>query len=276
MSRYRVAALQMVSTGDVERNLGTASRLVAAAARDGAMLAVLPETFACADSERARELGQAERTAGGPLRRFLADTARAHGIYLVGGTIPVLDGGERPAAACLLHGPDGRELARYDKIHLFDVDLPDEQRAYRESARIAPGHAVVTATLPFGGLGLAVCYDLRFPELFRVQAGRGIAAFVLPSAFTRFTGEAHWLTLLRARAIENQCYAIAPNQGGRSGAHRENYGGSVILDPWGRVLASAATGEAVLCAEIDLAVLEDVRRRMPVAAHRRLAVPDAP
>jgi len=275
MNRVRVAAVQMLSTADVEANLDCARRLVGQAAAAGAVLAVLPEAFACADAARARELGAAERTPQGPLRSFLADTARHCGIALVGGTIPIAaDDGRRVRAASLLVDADGRERARYDKMHLFDVDLPDGVGAYRESATVEPGERIVCAELPFARLGLAVCYDLRFPELFRVQARRGMELLVLPSAFTAHTGEAHWHVLLRARAIENQCWVIAPNHGGRASATRLNWGGSAIIDPWGRVLASAATGEAVLVAELDPRVLATARERLPVAAHRRVEVPD--
>ncbi len=274
MKGTALAAVQMVSTVDLEANLRAAERLVAESAGRGAGLVVLPEAFACADPARTLALGAAERDSQGPLRRFLADLAKTHGIWLVGGTIPVSDAGERPRAACLLIDPEGIERARYDKMHLFDVDLPDAQQSYRESARMSPGESIVTADTPFGVLGLAVCYDLRFPEMFRVQFQRGMSVLVLPSAFTRVTGEAHWHVLLRARAIENQCWVVAPNQGGRQTPTRECYGGSVIIDPWGRVLASAATGEAVLLAEADRAVREDLQRRLPVGVHQRLHVPD--
>jgi nitrilase len=274
MSGRALAAVQMVSTVDLEANLRAAERLIAEAAGRGAGLVVLPEAFACADPARTLALGAAERGGEGPLRRFLAGLARRHGIWLVGGTIPLSDAGERPRAACLLFDPEGVERARYDKMHLFDVDLPDAQQSYRESARMSPGDRIVTAETPFGVLGLAVCYDLRFPEMFRVQFQRGMSLLVLPSAFTRLTGEAHWHVLLRARAIENQCWVVAPNQGGLQTATRECYGGSVIIDPWGTVLASASTGEAVLVAEPDTAMLEALRRRLPVAAHQRVRVPD--
>ena len=274
MTGRALAAVQMVSTIDLDANLRSAQSLVAEAAARGAGLVVLPEAFACADPARTLALGEAERTPAGPLRRFLADLALRHRIWLVGGTIPLSDAGERPRAACLLIDPDGVERARYDKMHLFDVDLPDAQQSYRESARMSPGESIVTADTPFGLLGLAVCYDLRFPEMFRVQFQRGMSLLALPSAFTRVTGEAHWHVLLRARAIENQCWVVAPNQGGRQTPTRECYGGSVIIDPWGRVLASAATGDAVLVAEPDHAAREDLQRRLPVGAHQRLRVPD--
>lgn len=274
MTAQALAAVQMVSTVDLDANLRTAERLVSEAAARGAGLVVLPEAFACADPARTLALGAAERTPDGPLRQFLSGLAKRNGIWLVGGTIPLSDAGDRPRAACLLLDPEGVERARYDKMHLFDVDLPDAQRSYRESERMSPGERIVTAETPFGCVGLAVCYDLRFPEMFRVQFQRGMSVLVLPSAFTRVTGEAHWHVLLRARAIENQCWVVAPNQGGRQTPTRECYGGSVIIDPWGAVRASAATGESVLVVLPDPALREDVRQRLPVSAHQRLRVPD--
>jgi predicted amidohydrolase len=275
MKPVRVAAVQMISTADVAANLAAAERLIAQAAAGGAALVVLPEAFTCADSSRARELGEAERSSTGPLRSWLATMARSNGITLVGGTIPIGGGADgRVSAACLLLAPDGTELARYDKIHLFDVELADAQQRYCESATYAPGSHLVTADLPFGRLGLTVCYDVRFPELYRLLAQRGVELLVVPSAFTRVTGEAHWHALMRARAIETQCYLIAPNQGGRQTERRESWGGSVIIDPWGRVLASAATGEDVLFADTDPALQADVRRRIPVGTHGRLRIHD--
>ena len=275
MNPVRVAAIQMLSTADVAANLVAARRLVAQAAAAGAQLTVLPEAFACADASVSHGLGLEERDAGGPLRSFLSGLAREHGIALVGGTIPIGDDdGRRVRAACLLLGPDGSEIARYDKIHLFDVDLPDAVGAYRESATVAPGAEIVTADLPFGRLGLSVCYDLRFPELFRVQSARGMQILALPSAFTAHTGEAHWQVLVRARAIENQCWVIAPNHGGRASERRLNWGGSLIVDPWGRVLASAGTGEAVILADLDPGVLARASEQLPVAMHRRIHVAD--
>jgi nitrilase len=272
---FRVAAVQMLSTADVPANLAAARRLLGQAASAGATLAVLPEAFACADAVAARALGAAERSADGPLRRFLADAAREFRIAVVGGTIPIAaPDGRRVRAACLLVGPDGCEIARYDKIHLFDSDLPDAVGTYRESDSVEPGDRIVTVDTPFARLGLAVCYDLRFPELFRVQAARGMELLVLPSAFTAHTGAAHWHVLLRARAIENQCWLVAPNHGGRASERRLNWGGSAIIDPWGRVVASAATGEAVLVAELEPRVLSSARAALPVEAHRRVPVPD--
>jgi len=275
MSAVRVAAVQMVSGEDVGRNLERARALIGTAAAGGARLVVLPEAFACYGSAGVGALAAAERDPAGPLRSFLAATAREHGILLVGGTIPVAgeEPGALPRAACFLYGEDGSELARYDKIHLFDVELADAQRSYRESDSYAPGERLVCVPTACGKLGLGVCYDLRFPEMFRALGQRGMDVLALPSAFTRVTGEAHWHVLLRARAIENQIYVIAPDQGGRHSATRETWGGSAIIDPWGRVLASAASGEAVIVAEVDAAVLRDARERLPVRAHQRFYVP---
>lgn len=275
-ANHCVAAVQMVSTRDVDRNLLRAEHLIARAAEAGASLVVLPEAFACYDGGALTAIGAAEASASGPLRSFLSARARAHGIVLVGGTIPVLDErcAARPRAACFVYGPDGVELGRYDKMHLFDVQIADAHGSYRESDLYEPGTDVVAVSTPLGELGLAVCYDLRFPELFRVLFQRGIAMLALPSAFTRLTGEAHWHVLLRARAIENQVFVIAPDQGGRHSATRESYGGSVIIDPWGGVLASASTGEAVVTARLDPGLREALGCRLPVARHQRIYVPD--
>lgn len=268
----RVAALQMVSIDDVAHNLRRAHELIAAAAAGGAQLAVLPEAFAYYGGGGAAtlELARAECAPDGPLRRFLADAARAHRIMLVGGTIPVADARSpsRVRAACFVHDPDGCLIARYDKIHLFDVEIPDAQRSYRESDTYESGSELVCVPGPCGVLGLGVCYDLRFPAMFLALAERGMDVLVLPSAFTYLTGQAHWHVLLRARAIENQVYVIAPNQGGRHSKTRETWGGSMILDPWGNVLASAASGEAVVLADIDLQARARVTQRIPVAGQR--------
>ena len=270
MSSARVAALQMISGGNVAGNLHVAEALIADAAGRGASLLVLPEAFACYDSEQSAALGAAERFADGPLRCFLAAQARRHRVFLVGGTIPITGADALPRAACLLYGPDGAELARYDKLHLFDVDLPDAQRCYRESAFYAPGAEVVSALTPCGLLGLAVCYDLRFPEMFRVLFQRGADVLALPSAFTRMTGEAHWHVLLRARAIENQCYLMAPAQGGRHPSGRVTWGHTMIIDPWGEILACRDEGPGLVIADLDPARIAAVRESLPALRHRCL------
>lgn len=270
-----VAAVQMVSVADVASNLRAAERLIARAVEQGASLVALPENFAVLDSGPVRESG--EPWGGGPLQGFLADQASRHGIWLLGGTVPLTmrpeddgvleDGRVRPAS--LLYDPQGQCRARYDKIHLFDVDVDDAQSSYRESDTFEPGRQVVVADTPFGRLGLTVCYDLRFPGLYQALAGRGAQLVTVPSAFTRVTGEAHWEPLLRARAIENQVHVVAPGQGGRHNAKRTTWGHSMIVDPWGTVLACHEQGEGVAVARIDLDMADRLRRTMPVARHRR-------
>jgi nitrilase len=269
----KVAALQMVSGADVGVNLATAARLVAEAAARGAKLLVLPEAFALFISSEQRQLGAQEAAANPPVRQFLAAQAAQHRVWLVGGTVPLLEKGQtRPHAACWLFDDHGNEVARYDKMHLFDVDVGDKQGSYRESDTFTAGGSVVTVATPFGKLGLAVCYDLRFPELFQLLRQQGAEIIVLPSAFTRRTGLAHWLPLLRARAIETQCYVIGANQGGQHNAKRHTSGGSVIIDGWGEVLSEAGFGECCVIAAIDLEKLHRERAAMPVAQHRRFTI----
>ncbi len=213
---FTAAVVQMVSGSDLAANLASAGRLIEQAAQAGARLVALPENFALLGRREQDKLAVAEPDGAGPIQDFLAEMAQRHGIYLVGGTIPLRGADpQRVRAACLLHGPDGRRLARYDKIHLFDVEVADGGERYRESASIEPGNAVVTVDTELGCIGLAVCYDLRFPELFRALLARGAEILVLPSAFTETTGAAHWHLLCRARAVENLCYLLAPGQGGQ-------------------------------------------------------------
>src|SRR5690606_37933018 len=217
-----------------------------------------------------------------PLQRFLSGLARSHGIWLVGGTMPMLtrpqregeaaevvgDGRVRPAS--LVFDNEGRQVARYDKIHLFDVQVDDVQSTYSESRSFEPGETVETVDTPVGHVGLSICYDLRFPELYRRLMEEGAELFTVPSAFTQVTGSAHWEVLLRARAIENQCYVLAANQGSVHNATRETFGHSMIVDAWGRVLACVEKGEGVAVAEIDLSAMRELRGKMPVRQHRRL------
>jgi len=279
---HKVAAIQMVSTGSLDENLASAGRLIARAAEQGAALALLPEVFAVLEGGPMREFG--EREGAGPIQDFLAGQAAAHRLILVGGTIPLItrpdrregdpdwlieDGRVRPA--CLVFDADGRRMARYDKIHLFDVEVEDRQASYSESRSYEPGEELVTVATPLGLLGLSVCYDLRFPELYRALFHRGAEIVTVPSAFTYVTGQAHWESLLRARAIENQCYVIAAGQGGRHNARRETWGHSMVIDPWGRVLDEVAEpGEGIALAEIDPGQVAAVRRRMPIASQVRL------
>lgn len=272
---FTAAAVQMVSGSDVKTNLATAGRLIGQAAQSGARLVALPENFALLGRREQDKLAVAEPDGAGPIQDFLADTACRHGIHLIGGTIPLRGADpQRVRAACLLHGPDGQRLARYDKIHLFDVDVGESAAGgerYRESASIEPGQTVVTVNTELGCIGLAVCYDLRFPELFRALQARGAQILVLPSAFTETTGAAHWHLLCRARAVENLCYLVAPGQGGLHDNGRRTYGHSLIASPWGEVLAERIEmGEGTACATIDLAAMERVRERFPALQHRRL------
>ena len=274
-----VAAVQMVSGPDVEKNLAGAAVLIARAADAGAQLIVLPEAFALFIGSEQRELAAREAGKQPRVRSFLAEQAAKHKAWIVGGTIPLLDSAEkadalsqRPRAACVVFDSDGNEAARYDKMHLFDVDVGDKQGSYRESDTYAHGSGAVTVMTPFGRLGLAVCYDLRFAELFQVLRDQGAEIIVLPSAFTRKTGLAHWLPLLRARAIETQCYVIGANQGGIHSAKRQTSGGSVIIDSWGTVCAEAGFGESVITAKIDREKIQRERAAMPVARHRRFKI----
>jgi deaminated glutathione amidase len=279
----KLAAIQMTSGPDVTANLEMARVLLEEAAAGGATLAALPENFAFMGLRDADKRGVAEADERGPIQEFLARTALRLRMTLVGGTIPLRAGTDgRVAAASLVYGPEGRRTARYDKIHLFDVDLPGRlnktgdnsplkpPESYRESAHVAPGSDAVVVDTPVGKLGLSVCYDVRFPELFRALGASGAQILAVPSAFTGPTGQAHWETLLRARAIENLCYVIAPAQSGFHANGRETYGDSMIIDHWGRVLARLPRGRGVVLAEIDLEAQEDVRKNFPALQHRKL------
>ncbi|MBM5570410.1 MULTISPECIES: carbon-nitrogen hydrolase family protein [Deefgea] len=267
MKSIIVAALQMISTPVVEQNLATARRLIAQAAAEGAQLLVLPEYFAIMGQRDTDKLALQEEFGTGPLQDFLAQAAREFGVWLVGGTIPLRSASpDRVMNSCLAFNPHGECVARYDKIHLFGFDNGAER--FCESDTIAPGSQVVTFDTPFGRVGLSICYDLRFPELFRSVGDVDI--WLLPAAFTATTGRAHWEVLLRARAIENQCFVIAPNQGGLHPTGRETYGHSLIVDPWGQVLNCLPEGEGLVLAELKASQLERVRKTLPALAHRLL------
>ena len=266
-----VAAIQMCSTRDLQHNLQRAEVLLAQAAQQGAKLAVLPENFAYYGCKELEQAARDEATVDGPVRQFLSQQAKRHQMWIIGGTVPVAEAGDnRGYAACLVVGGDGSEQAQYHKIHLFDVDVGDAHKHYRESDDYRPGCDPVVLDTPFGKLGLSVCYDLRFAELYRQLADRGAEIIVVPSAFTAVTGEAHWQLLLRARAVENQCFVIGANMGDRDHPKRPTWGGSVIVHPWGNVLAEMAGGEGVICAELDLAEIQRLKKNMPIEQHRRL------
>jgi predicted amidohydrolase len=265
----KVAALQMTSGPDVAANLAQAGALIEAAAGAGARLVALPENFSFMGLKDADKRAVAESAGGGPVQDFLSACAARLKVWLIGGTTPLRAGADgRVAAACLAFDADGRQVARYDKIHLFDVDIPGRAESYRESAHVAPGSRIEVIDTPAGRLGLSVCYDVRFPELYRQLSAAGAQLLVVPSAFTSPTGRAHWETLLRARAIENLCYVIAPAQSGFHPSGRETYGDSMIVDYWGRVLRRVPRGTGYALAEVDLVRQSQVRASFPALGHR--------
>jgi predicted amidohydrolase len=267
----KVAAVQMTSTRDVAANLREAGRLVADAASQGAELVVLPENFSFLGATDADRVAAIEPFGDGAAQRFLAEAARAHGVWLVGGTIPVRDAGaDRASSRSLLVGPDGRVTAHYDKIHLFDVDIPGRaNERYSESATTLAGTRVVAAQTPLARIGMTVCYDIRFPALFHRLSVLGTDVVVVPAAFTVPTGEVHWLPLLQARAIESLVYVVAAGQWGEHAGGRKTYGHSLILGPWGQLLAELPAGPGVVCADLDMIALADLRQRFPTVTHRR-------
>lgn len=266
-----VAAIQMASGPNLQANLAEAERLIAEAAKAGARLVVLPENFALMGMSEKDVLKIREDDGGGPLQDFLAAQARQHGIWLVGGTIPLrVTDSDRVRSACLLFDDQGKPVARYDKIHLFDVTLEESGESYNESATFQHGSEIVVVDTPVGKLGLAVCYDLRFPELFRGMLDRGVEIVALPAAFTAITGKAHWESLIRARAIENLIYVVTAAQGGYHVSGRETYGDSMVVDPWGTVLNRLPRGSGVVLGKVDLDRLHSTRRSFPTIAHRRL------
>jgi nitrilase len=269
METMKVAAIQMTSEPNVGANLTQARPLLEAAAAAGAAVAVLPENFAFMGLEDADKRRIAEREGSGPIQDFLAATAQRLRLWIIAGTMPLQTGGDgRVAAACLVYGADGNRIARYDKIHLFDVDIPERGERYRESAHVAPGTSPVVVDSPVGRIGLSVCYDVRFPELFRRLSAQGAELLAVPSAFTAPTGRAHWETLLCARAIENLCYVIAPAQSGFHANGRETYGDSMIVSFWGRVARRLPRGRGVVVADVDRARQAQARASFPVLQHR--------
>ena len=268
----KVAVIQMCSGDDPGANLKRAAVLLQQAADKGAALAVLPENFALMsrDAERMRA-EYAEKPGDGPWQEFACEQAQRLGMWIVAGTIPMhAEDARRPASACCLFDGAGNLVARYDKIHMFDVSLPGRKESYRESASTTAGEAPVVAETPFGRLGLAVCYDLRFPELFRAMSERGAEMVALPAAFTLATGQAHWYLLVRARAVENLCFMLASAQHGRHPGARESYGHSMLVEPWGQVVAECKTGDGVLCHDVSLDQLDRLRSGFPALDHRRL------
>ena len=268
----RIAARQMASGPNVNANLLEGDRLIARAADAGADLVVLPENFALMGMTEYEKVAQREADGSGPIQDFLAELAARHGVWLVGGTVPLAAHvPDKIRAACLLYDDQGRRVARYDKIHLFDVRVEESGENYIESETIECGESVSVVDTPFGRLGLAVCYDLRFPELFRRLIDEGAELIALPAAFTAVTGRAHWEVLVRARAIENLCYVVASAQGGYHVNGRETHGDSMVVDPWGVVMDRLPRGSGVVMAETDRDRLQRLRRTFPALEHRRLS-----
>jgi len=268
----KVAAIQMASGPNVKANLAEAEKLIKIAVQQEAELVVLPENFAIMGVAETDKVKIAEELGSGELQDYLKELAIKYNIWLVGGTIPIRSKqSEKVFAACLLFNPQGELVARYDKIHLFDVTIEATDESYTESETIVAGDQVVVVDTPFGRLGLAVCYDLRFPELFRAMVEQNMEICVLPSAFTSLTGKVHWESLLRSRAIENLSFMVAADQGGYHVGGRETHGDSMIIDPWGQVLNRLPHGTGVVVANIDITKLEHTRKMFPALEHKRFA-----
>jgi deaminated glutathione amidase len=270
------AAVQMNSQADLAENLGRAERLVAEAASRGAHVVVLPENFAFMggdDDERLRVAEDLDAREGGRIRSFLSESATKHGIWILAGGLP--ERSSDPARVhntCAAVAPSGEIVARYRKMHLFDVEVGDGQR-YRESASCMPGDEPVVVDVRGTRIGLSICYDLRFPELYRELVSLGAEVLIVPAAFTLATGKDHWHVLLRARAIEAQCYVVAAAQWGSHPKGRRTYGKSLVVDPWGEVVAQASEGEGIVVAPLDPAYIAQVRASLPSLRHRRIGVP---
>ncbi len=267
----RVAAIQMASGPNIGANLIEVSKLIGQAVNTGAGMVVLPENFAIMGMAEKDKIKVKEKLGQGPIQDFLAKEAQKNGIWIVGGTLPLeTSDPNRVRATCLVYNNLGEQVAQYDKVHLFDVKLEESGETYNESETIESGNSVTVIDTPFGRLGVAICYDLRFPELFRSMANEGVDIVAVPSAFTAITGKAHWEVLLRARAIENLIYVVAAAQGGYHVSGRETYGNSMIVDPWGMVLDCLPRGSGVVMAAIDQKKIQDTRRSFPVLEHRRM------
>jgi nitrilase len=263
----RIAGVQLASGPNVKGNLQECDRLIEMAVAQGARLVALPEYFGIMGLREQDKVRAREKPGEGPIQEFLSRTARRHGIWLVGGSVPLeCANPDKVRNSCLVYDDRGRLAARYDKIHLFGFEMGRER--YQEALTIEPGRDVVTVDTPFGRLGLSICYDLRFPELYRAM--KGVDIILVPSAFTETTGKAHWETLIRARAIENLAYVLAPAQGGYHLSGRETHGDSMIVDPWGVVLDRLPRGSGVVVAGISLEHLRRLRQSLPALAHRTL------
>lgn len=272
MAKHRFAAIQMASGPMVAANLEEAARLIAEAARRGADLVVLPESFALIGDDSAAMLAARETPGAGPIQEFLRRQARQNRLWICAGAVPLACGREdKVRPAYLLYDKAGRQVARYDRIHLFDVTVVGATtERYQESQVMDAGGDVVVTQTPFGRLGMAASYDLRFPELFRAMVVAGVDVVLLPAAFTSVTGKAHWEPLVRARAVENLCYVVAAAQGGYHSNGRATHGDSMIVDPWGTILERLTKGSGVILSEIDSERIERIRASFPTIDHIRL------
>jgi len=261
----KIAGIQMASGPNVSANLSEAERLIKIAADQGAKLIVLPEYFAIMGIKETDKLKVSEKEGSGPIQQFLSSTAKKRDVWLVAGSIPLQSEiKDKIYNACMVYDNKGKQVARYNKIHLFGLNLGNEK--YHEEATIVPGNQVVTLDSPFGKIGLSICYDLRFPELYRAMGN--VDLILVPAAFTETTGKAHWETLVRARAIENLCYVLAPAQGGYHASGRETHGDSMIVDPWGVVLDRLPRGSGVVIASMNLDYQASLRKSLPALSHR--------
>lgn len=265
----KIALIQMVSFASIEKNLQRVEILMHQARDANAKLVVLPENFALMGMLETHKVDIAEVDGQGPIQEKISELAKRFGLWVVAGTIPLKTKGSRVRAACIVYDDKGVRVGRYDKIHLFDVRV-SEQESHHESATIEPGNQLVVVATPVGRIGLTVCYDLRFPELYQQLLAKGAQLFTVPSAFTAVTGLAHWEILLRARAIENLCYVLAPNQGGHHENNRNTYGHSMVVEPWGKIVAQREAGEGIVVADIDLGRLEQLRKQFPCVDHHVL------
>ncbi|KGP64181.1 apolipoprotein acyltransferase [Legionella norrlandica] len=265
----RVALVQMVSSAKIVDNLECAEHYLIQAKEQGAKLIVLPENFAFMGRTEAEKLQIAESYGQGPIQQKMSELAKDLGLWIIAGTIPLKGQGSKVRSSCIVYDDGGLIAARYDKIHLFDVRV-SEQEEYQESLTVEPGTDLALVDTPVGKIGLTVCYDLRFPELYQQLVQRGAQLFTVPSAFTAVTGAAHWEVLVRARAIENLCYVLAPNQGGIHENGRQTYGHSMIVEPWGKMLAQKQENQGIIFADIDLQRLQQLRKQFPCVEHHVL------
>lgn len=267
----RVACIQMNSTEDVKQNLLQAQELISAAAEQEAKLIVLPENFALMGIDQADKIKYREAINDGPIQDLLSELAKQHHVWIVGGTIPISDphNKEKAYASCIVYDDQGKQVTRYDKIHLFDVELRSTHEKYLESKTVQPGEKIIVIPTPFGILGLAVCYDIRFPEMFRLMLLQGVEIIVLPAAFTYTTGSLHWDILVRARAIENLAYVLAACQTGTHTNTRRTYGHSMVVNPWGEVQVCLPENPGFIISEIDLNFLKQIRQDFPALSHRK-------